>query len=180
LFLASLSLLFLQTTSAFDINRLQLPAEGKIWALLVAGSNTYDNYRHQADICHSYHVLSAHGIPDEQIIVMMYDDIANNSRNPTKGVVINHPNGKDVYKGVLKDYIQKDVTPENFLRVLQGNSQLMKGIGSGKVVNSGPKDHVFVYFADHGAPGLVAFPEGELYATDLNKAIPNCEERNQY
>jgi len=110
----------------------------------------------------------------------MYDDIANNSRNPTKGVVINHPNGKDVYKGVLKDYIQKDVTPENFLRVLQGNSQLMKGIGSGKVVNSGPKDHVFVYFADHGAPGLVAFPEGELYATDLNRAIQSMYAKKRF
>lgn len=30
-----------------------------------------------------------------------------NSRNPTKGVIINHPNGSDVYKGVLKDYVGK-------------------------------------------------------------------------
>lgn len=27
------------------------------------------------------------------------------SSNPTPGVVINRPNGTDVYKGVLKDYI---------------------------------------------------------------------------
>lgn len=32
----------------------------------------------QADICHAYHVMSNHGIPDDQIVVMMYDDIANN------------------------------------------------------------------------------------------------------
>lgn len=32
----------------------------------------------QADICHAYHVVHNHGIPDERIIVMMYDDIANN------------------------------------------------------------------------------------------------------
>ena len=25
--------------------------------------------------------------------------------------------------------------------------------------SSGPNDRVFVYFADHGAPGIVAFPE---------------------
>lgn len=24
------------------------------WAVLVAGSQGYDNYRHQADICHAY------------------------------------------------------------------------------------------------------------------------------
>jgi legumain len=28
-------------------------------------------------------------------------------RNPTKGIIINHPNGKDVYKGVPKDYTGK-------------------------------------------------------------------------
>ena len=32
----------------------------------------------QADVCHAYQVIHSHGIPDEQIVVMMYDDIANN------------------------------------------------------------------------------------------------------
>ena len=32
------------------ISGLQLPNGGKIWALLVAGSNGYDNYRHQVCI----------------------------------------------------------------------------------------------------------------------------------
>ena len=32
--------------------------------------------------------------------------------------------------------------------------------GSGKTIKSGPDDNVFVYFADHGGPGLVAFPNG--------------------
>ena len=32
----------------------------------------------KADICHAYQVLNAHGIPDERIVVMMYDDIAHN------------------------------------------------------------------------------------------------------
>lgn len=34
--------------------------------------------------------------------------------------------------------------------------QAPKVIGSsGKIVKSGPNDRVFVYFADHGAPGTV-------------------------
>ncbi|NXR87682.1 LGMN protein, partial [Hypocryptadius cinnamomeus] len=36
---------------------------------------------------------------------------------------------------------------------------------------SGPKDHVFVYFTDHGAPGLLAFPDDDLHVKDLNKTI---------
>jgi len=33
-----------------------VPAGGKLWVLLVAGSSGYMNYRHQADVCHAYQV----------------------------------------------------------------------------------------------------------------------------
>lgn len=82
---------------------------GTIWAVLVAGSNGYYNYRHQADVCHSYQVLSSHGIPDENIVVLMYDDIAQSEENPTQGVIVNKPGGGDVYKGVPKDYVGEEV-----------------------------------------------------------------------
>ena len=32
----------------------------------------------KADVCHAYQVLRRHGVPADNIIVMMYDDIANN------------------------------------------------------------------------------------------------------
>jgi glycosylphosphatidylinositol transamidase (GPIT) subunit GPI8 len=92
-----------------------LADEGQLWALLVAGSNGYYNYRHQADVCHSYQVsrkwempysmhngirslqvVRAHGIPEENIVVMMYDDIAYNDLNPTPGIIVNAPNGTNV------------------------------------------------------------------------------------
>uniref|UniRef100_A0A8D2M770 Legumain n=1 Tax=Zonotrichia albicollis TaxID=44394 RepID=A0A8D2M770_ZONAL len=144
---------------------------GKHWVVIVAGSNGWYNYRHQADVCHAYQIVHRNGIPDEQIIVMMYDDIADNEENPTKGIVINRPNGSDVYAGVPKDYTKEDVTPKNFLAVLRGDEEAVKGVGSGKVLKSGPKDHVFVYFTDHGAPGLLAFPDDDLHVKDLNKTI---------
>lgn len=77
---------------------------GKHWVMLVAGSKTWENYRHQADVCHAYQIVHQNGIPDEQIVVMMYDDIANNDHNPTPGEIINSPNGPNVYRGVPKDY----------------------------------------------------------------------------
>ena len=58
------------------------------WALLVAGSTGYGNYRHQADVCHAYQVLKNHGFPESNIIVMMKDDVANSYRNPVKGIII--------------------------------------------------------------------------------------------
>ena len=52
-------------------------------------------------------------------------------RNPTKGIIINKPGGKDVYNGTLKDYTGKTVTPKNFLNVLQG----IKTAETPKVIN---------------------------------------------
>ncbi|XP_050982897.1 legumain [Labeo rohita] len=155
------------------------PENGKHWVVIVAGSNGWYNYRHQADVCHAYQIVHKNGIPDEQIVVMMYDDLAQSPNNPTPGVIINRPNGSDVYKGVLKDYIGDDVTPQNFLAVLKGDAASVKG-GSGKVLKSGPNDHVFVYFTDHGAPGLLAFPNDDLLVDDLMKTIKYMHENKKY
>ena len=57
------------------------------------------------------------------------------------------------------------MNPHNFLNVLIGNETLSRK--GKKVLNSTENDHVFVYFADHGAPGLLAFPDSELLASDL-------------
>lgn len=62
---------------------------------------------------------------------MMYDDIASNKDNPYPGKIFNRPNGSDVYAGVKIDYRGKDVTPENFLAVLQGREDRVMG-GNGR------------------------------------------------
>ena len=56
----------------------------------------------QADVCHAYQILKRGGVKEENIVVFMYDDIANNPLNPRPGVIINNPKGKDVYAGVPK------------------------------------------------------------------------------
>ncbi|KAK4730052.1 hypothetical protein R3W88_023040 [Solanum pinnatisectum] len=142
-------------------------SQGTKWAVLVAGSNGWENYRHQADVCHAYQLLKDGGLKDENIIVFMYDDIAHNRENPRPGVIINNPHGNDVYKGVPKDYLGEDVNAKNFYNVILANKSGIVG-GSGKVLNSGPNDHIFIYYTDHGGPGIVAMPSGELvYANDL-------------
>lgn len=153
------------------------------YAVLVAGSNGYWNYRHQADVFHAYHILVNNGMPKENIILFAYDDIANNSENPFRGKVFNKPSqgpGQDYYEGVHIDYKGKDVTPENFLKVLLGNKSAMNGIGSGRVLESGPTDNVFINFSDHGATGLIAFPSEELYADQLNTTIKQMFENKKY
>lgn len=48
------------------------------------------------------------------------------------------------------------------------------------MIESGPNDHVFVNFVDHGAPGLVAFPEDELSALDFMKTVMKMHKEKRY
>lgn len=141
------------------------------WAVLIAGSNTWYNYRHQADVYHAYQMLVAKGFDTDKIIVFAYDDIANHKNNPFPGKVFNKPSygqpGVDVYAGVKIDYKGADVTPAVFLAVLEGNRTAVAGRGTGKILDTNSNDNVFMFFSDHGAPNLIAFPSEYLYADKL-------------
>ncbi|CAA0829517.1 Vacuolar-processing enzyme alpha-isozyme [Striga hermonthica] len=154
--------------------------------LLVAGSRDYENYRHQVQdrtiskflesktgnpqdveegiVCHAFQILKKGGLKEENIIVFMYDDIASDADNPRPGVIVNSPNGENIYEGVPKDYTRKDVNVQNLFAVILGNKSALTG-ESGKVVDSGPKDHIFIYYTDHGGPGLVANATEDSFAT---------------
>ncbi|XP_065833029.1 legumain-like [Oscarella lobularis] len=154
---------------------LPLTSLGENWAVLVSGSYTWMNYRHQADVYHAYQLMKKHGIDESHIIVMHYDDIAHNVRNPTPGIVVNKPNGTNVYREIPKDYTGLEVTVENFLSVLRGDKS-----ADGKVLKSGPNDHVFINFVDHGAPGLVAFPHERMYADHFFDAIQDMHDKRMF
>mmetsp|Transcript_3876 Transcript_3876/g.6417 ORF Transcript_3876/g.6417 Transcript_3876/m.6417 type:complete len:547 (+) Transcript_3876:79-1719(+) len=143
------------------------------YAVIIAGSQGWWNYRHQADACHAYSVLLTGGLNPHRIITMLYDDIAQDPNNPMPGMIVNRPGGPDVYLGgKMIDYRGDDVNAANFLSVLTGDAKAMRKIGSGKVVASGPNDRVFVFFSDHGGPGVLGMPSGPfLYADQLMEAL---------
>ena len=154
------------------------------WAVVIAGSNTWGNYRHQADACHVYQNLVNGGVPESNIIMFYYDDLANNSYNPFPGQVFNRPSaglGYDVYHNCKKSYTGADVTTVNFLNVLTGNASAMRGIGSGEVLNTTANDTIFVSYHDHGAEGLLGMPTGDyLYADQLQNAFNYMYKNNRY
>ena len=147
------------------------------WAVIVAGSRSFWNYRHQADAHHAYDVVIKNGIPPENVILFAYDDIADNVSNPIPGSIFNAPNGKNVYNKEAIDYRGADVTPENFLAALTGEKTTG---GNGKVLKSTADSKVFVFFSDHGAPGLIAFPSTYLYADQLNTAVETMVEKGMF
>jgi len=152
------------------------------WAVIVAGSNSYSNYRHQADACHAYQVAKANGVAEDHIIMMAYDDIANSGSNPFPGKLYNKPDptgpGVDVYEGCNIDYKGSDVTPQKFMDVLTGSAST----SDGKKLGSTSEDNVFIFFSDHGAPGLIAFPgsAGVLHKADLQSTLQTMSDNKMF
>lgn len=173
---------FILALTFVSLSMAAVQVEAKDWAVIVAGSSTFENYRHQSDACHAYQLVHSNGIPPENIVTFMYDDIAKDPANPFTGQIFNAPTEKgkkgiDVYDSIQKDYTGSSVTPGIFLAVLTGNSSFP---GATKVLQSTVDDRIFIYFADHGAAGLVAFPMEYLYATDLIAALKQMFEQKTY
>jgi len=167
-------------TLALLASSLTLPcAAEQHWAVIAAGSNTYSNYRHQADACHAMQLAKARGIPAERIITMIYDDIADNRLNRIPGKVFNRPSDNedvDVYDGCQIDYSGSEITPTVFLNILTGTSN---GAGK-KVLQSGPDDHVFIFFVDHGAPGIVSFVGGTMHKAQMQAALQTMKDQQMF
>lgn len=157
-------------------------AAGNKWAVLVSGSKGFGNYRHQANICHAYHVLINRGFLPSNIILFSYNDAASSPQNPFPGKLFNKPedNAIDYNQGCIMDYTGNLVTPQNFINVITGNSLAMRGKGTQKVLKSTSEDNVFIYFTDHGGPSLIAFPNGYLYAYQLSIAFRNMYSKRMY
>lgn len=88
---------------------------------------------------------------------------------------------EDVYAGLVIDYKGDDVTAANFLSVLKGDAEAVKGAGNGKVIGSTSAENIFIFYSDHGAPGILCAPVGPyLYADDLNQAFKDMAAANSY
>ena len=137
------------------------PPSDTLWAVVVAGSSGYGNYRHQADAAHAYHTLRAHGVPAGHVILMSADDAADSpyAPEPYRGKLLNAPPpSPDVRAGAPVDYTGADVTAATLLAVLLGDQGTVDKVAPNstrRVLASGPTDRLFLFFVDHGAPGLV-------------------------
>ena len=134
------------------------------WALLVAGSSEWKNYRHQADVLEMYQILKGQGYDDDHIVLIIEDDIANNSKNPNKGVVQVRPGGDNVREGAVIDYKTSDLVPSDIQKILMGK----KSERLPHVIGSDSDDNVIVFWSGHGSPGqLVWLDKGSGFTGTL-------------
>ena len=148
------------------------------WALLVASSHGWSNYRHQADVLAIYQQLKSGGYTDDDIILIIEDDLAFNESNPDRGEIRVTPGGDNVYKDVEIDYRMSSISPEDILRILKGE----KSLRLPKVIESGENDNIFVYWSGHGVPGALCWGETQYGLTGdcLAAAFEDMKDRKRY
>lgn len=151
------------------------------WAVIVSTSRFWFNYRHPSNSLSVYHAIKRLGIPDNQIILMIADDVACNPRNVEPGCVFNHYDRKvSVYdKHVEVDYRDKDVTIYSFLRVLTDRHE--SHIPRSKRLLSNSESNVLLYLTGHGGDGFLKFQDTDaLTSQDLSDAIQQMWDKRRY
>lgn len=147
-------------------------------ALLVASSTGWTNYRHQADVLAIYQLLKLYGYDDNNIILIVEDDIANNQSNPNPGVISVTPGGNNVYKNVNIDYITSDLDCDDILNILKG----VKTDRTPSVIESTENDNVFVFWSGHGTPGAICYNDNRyaLSGSILSAALQQMAQQRRY
>lgn len=135
------------------------------YALLVAASNTWENYRHQADILNIYQILKNLGYDDDHIVLIMEDDLVQNSQNPYKGEVRRYDE-KNLYENVKIDYKLKDLESGDITKILMGqkNSKLKR------VIEADSNTNILVFWSGHGAPEFLGWGEKSVFSYNQMQA----------
>ena len=117
------------------------------WALLVAASKGWDNYRFQADVFAMYQILKQHGYDDDHIVLICEDDIVYNSKNTEQGVLRVSDDGDNLYDASAIDYKLSDLSPDDIGAILQGKQSERLP----QVIGADDNDNVFVFWSSHGS-----------------------------
>lgn len=150
------------------------PARRENYALVIAASNAWANYRHQADALNMYQILKASGYDDDHIILILEDDIANNRLNPQYGVVKVRMDGENLYQGIELDYKLADLFPQDIVSILSGQrSERLP-----RVIRATENDNVLVFWSGHGTPGGFVWRDnrGEFTRWDMKTMMEQMNE----
>ena len=137
------------------------------YAVLVAASEGWQNYRHQADVLGMYHYLKGMGYDDDHIILIMADDIAHNERNPLQGVIRRELDGENLYEDVHIDYQLGDLTLNDLKQILTGEPSEAYPVTLGSSAN----DNVLFFWSGHGTQQGWKWKETENLNADFARPM---------
>jgi len=147
-----------RTTTASDCEtaskEFNYPTLHERWAVLVAASEGFENYRHQADVLNMYQYLRGVGFPDDHILLIMEDDIANSPDNKKSGEIRVDANENNLYHDIALDYHVHDLKAQQVLdRIAQ--------------MPFDADDNVFIFWSGHGSPKGMMWSESECVTPSM-------------
>jgi ABC-type branched-subunit amino acid transport system substrate-binding protein len=148
-------------------NEIDYPELKDNYAVLVAASEGWKNYRHQADVLGFYHYLKGEGYDDDHIILIMADDIAYNERNPLQGVVRREVSGNNLYEDVVIDYKLGDISLGDLKQILTSEPSDAYPVTLG----SSKSDNVLFFWSGHGTQNGWKWKETENLNADFAKSV---------
>lgn len=137
--------------TSFDI---VYPPKKELYAMIIATSTGWSNYRHQANAYAMYQLLKKNGVDDDHILLISEDDIAYNPQNPRPGFIQSSMSDENLYDGVQVDYRLSQVKFQDLPDVFKSSDSIYPDT----------YDNLFVYWAGHGEP------EGQKWGNDLLSA----------
>jgi len=157
----------MQTFSVDDGSAVVYPALDDRWALLIAASKGWANYRFQSDVFAMYQLLKQHGYQDDHIVFICEDDVARHNNNPHQGELRISDTGANVYDRAAIDYRLSDLTPADIGAILQGRASDRLP----KVLTPDADDNVLVFWSSHGTPGSLDFGGSQSMTYDRMRGI---------
>lgn len=145
----------------------EYPALKECWAVVIAASRGWSNYRHQADALAFYQLLKSRGYDDEHIILIEEDDIAGHPSNFDPGKVYISPDGTDVYEGAVIDYKLSELSPADLVDIFCGN------VATVCLTLSHPVSRT-MYSCSGAAMACRATCRGEMSTTSVTGRRQNC------
>lgn len=163
-------------TDIRDADDILYPALKDKFAVVVAASTGWSNYRHQADALAMYQLLKRHGYDDEHIILIMEDDIAQNENNVHKGEVRVQVDGENLYHDLQIDYKLTDLTYEDIIDIVSGHQSARLPV----VLPSTAEDNVLFFWSGHGNSGTLYMNETKFPAAGVSRMLKTMNSEGKY
>lgn len=146
------------------------------YAVVVAASTGWENYRHQADALAMYHLLKRHGYDDDHIILIMEDDIANNPKNKKKGEMRVEIDGENLYHDLKIDYRLTDLSYDDIIDIAAGQKSDRLPV----VLPATENDNVLFFWSGHGNPNTLYVNDSKFPAKGVKRMLSTMHDNGKY
>lgn len=163
----------------FDKNQrdFSYPAPSDKYAVVVGASDTWMNYRHQADALAMYQMLKSAGYDDDHIILIMEDNIADNPQNVYPGVVRIVPGGENLYHDVKVDYRLSEIREKDLADIMTGNTSERLPY----TISPTENDNIIMFWCGHGARNTLMWGSyDDVKGSEMRTVIEKLNSEKRY